>query len=87
MTSYRTLAPKNLISEISVRAADAPLVSMTQAACSVIRRAACISAAESAIQLCTVSWRASLPPKASRETARSHSMSNARRAWPSQRMQ
>ena len=87
ITSCRTLAPKNLIKEISRRAAAAPCVSMIHAACSVIRRAACISAAESAIQFCTVSCDASFFPNASRCNARSHSMSKARRAWPSQRMQ
>ena len=87
ITSCRTFAPKNLINEISLRAADAPCVSITHAACRVIRRAACISAAESAIQFCTVWWLASFLPNASRCSARSHSMSKARRAWPSQRMQ
>ena len=59
-----TSAPKNLISEISWRAADAPSVSIFHAACSVISRAACICAAESAIQFWTVCFSASSAPRA-----------------------
>ena len=43
-------------------AAAAPAVSIFQAACSVISRAACICAAESAIQFCTVCLSASSEP-------------------------
>ena len=50
-------------------------------------RAACISAIESAIQFWIVCFSASVDPCAYRDTARSHSMSNARLDWPSQRMQ
>ena len=72
---------------ISSRAAAGPSRSIFQAACRVIRRAADISASESATQFCTVCFSASVEPKAWRETARSQSMSKARRDWPSQRMQ
>jgi hypothetical protein len=48
MTSCRTRDPKNLIIEMSVRAASIPLVSITQAACRVISRAACMCAADCA---------------------------------------
>ena len=64
MTSCITPAPKNLISEMSWRAADAPSVSIFHAACSVISRAACICAAESAIQFWTVCFSLSVEPNA-----------------------
>ena len=70
-----------------MRAAAAPCVSIFHAACSVISRAACICAAESAIQFWTVCLSPSTEPCATRYVARSQSMSNARRATPSQRMQ
>ena len=73
--------------QADLRAALAPWVSMTHAACSVIRRAAESCAAESAIQFCTVCFSPSTEPCASRYVARSQSMSNARRDTPSQRMQ
>jgi hypothetical protein len=50
-------------------------------------RAACICAAESAIQFCTVCFSLSFEPCASRTSERSQSMSNARLETPSQRMQ
>jgi hypothetical protein len=62
----QTPAPKNLINEISLRAAEAPWVSITHAACSVMSRAACICAAESAIQFCTVCLSPSTLPCARR---------------------
>ena len=63
-------------------------MSITQAACSVIRRAACICAAESAIQFWTVCFSASIAAVRARgSVARSQSMSKARRETPSQRMQ
>ena len=65
-TSCSTCAPKNLISEISWRALMTPCVSIIHAACSVIRRAACICAAESAIQFWTVSCSPRTDPWASR---------------------
>ena len=65
-TSCSTFAPKNLMSEMSTRAAFAPAWSMRQAACRVRSRAASISAALSAIQFCTVCFSASGPPKAVR---------------------
>ena len=68
-------------------AADDPAVSITHAACSVMRRNACISVHESAIQFCTVCLSASTEPAVYRVSARSHSMSSARWHWPSQRMQ
>ena len=66
MTSCSTFAAKNLTSETSVRAALDPSVSIFHAACSAISRAACISAAESAIQFCTVCFSASRPPRTGR---------------------
>ena len=62
-------------------------MSIFHAACSVISRAACICAAESAIQFWTVCLSASSEPCACGSRARSQSMSNARRETPSQRMQ
>src|SRR5258708_5547755 len=54
MTSCRTRAPKYLIIEISTRLPRVPSWSTFHAACSVISRNAEMSAAESAIQFCTV---------------------------------
>src|SRR5215218_7668992 len=54
------------VGRVSERAARTPWVSITQAACRVISRAACICAAESAIQFWIVCLSASLEPWASR---------------------
>ena len=72
---------------MSVSAAAVPPWSIFHAACSVISRAAVISAAEAAIQSCTICLSASSEPCAYRDRARSQSMSNARLDCPSQRMQ
>ena len=69
-----------------VAVGSSPL-SIFWAACSVRRRAACISATESAIQFCTVCLSASVPPKARRSSARRHISSKARCICPSHRMQ
>jgi hypothetical protein len=47
---------------ISTRALAAPTWSIVQAACSVMSRAACISAAEVATQSCTICFSASTDP-------------------------
>ena len=77
----------SLLAVQTVRAAEAPWVSIFHAACSVIRRAACICIAESAIQFCTVCFSASTDPRAWRCVPYSQSIANARCETPSQRMQ
>ena len=64
-----------------------PPLSIFHAACSVISRAAVISAAEVAIQSWIICLSASSEPCVYRDFARSQSMSKARLDWPSQRMQ
>ena len=59
---------------------------MRCAACSVIRRHAWISAADSAIQFWIVCLSASASPNALRSSAYAHMSSNARCICPSQRM-
>ena len=78
-------APTTLMTPISTRAGSP--VSILCAACSVRSRHAWISAAVSKIITATCCFSPSVVPNATRELARSHIRSNARCAWPSQRMQ
>ena len=66
-TSFSARAAKNFSSDTSTRASDPS--SIFRAASIVRRRHAWISAAESAIQFCTVCFSASGPPNASRSSA------------------
>ena len=72
---------------ISTRDAAAPSLSIFHAAYRVSSRAAVISASESATQFWMVCFSASNEWWMVRDTARSHSMSNARLDWPNHRMQ
>ena len=86
-TSWCICAATTLVIEISWRAARLPSVSIFQAACSTIQRAASISIRDFATKSWTNCLSASLPPNASRWWARSHISSNARSAEPIARMQ
>ena len=71
---------------IWVRLADAPWRSMCQAACMQSSLVASISILVSAIMSWIICLSARSEPWADRDSARSHIMSKARRAWPIQRM-